>query len=133
MKTVVLICAGIALLIFSVILVNSSRAENKTSGSVLRHVVLFTFTPEATQEQIDNIVKEFQKLPSRIKEIKDFEWGTDNSPEKLSKGHTHCFLVTFATEADRDAYLPHPEHQKFVAQLKPLLKDVTVVDYWSKN
>jgi hypothetical protein len=133
MKTVVLICAGIALLIFSVILVNSSRAENKTSGSVLRHVVLFTFTPEATQEQIDNIVKEFQKLPSRIKEIKDFEWGTDNSPEKLSKGHTHCFLVTFATEADRDAYLPHPEHLKFVAQLKPLLKDVTVVDYWSKN
>lgn len=97
---------------------------------LLRHVVLFTFKPDATEAQVAEIVREFGQLPKKIKEIHDYEWGTNNSPEGLNKGHTHCFLVTFKTEADRDAYLPHPAHKDFVAKLKPLLQDVTVVDYW---
>ncbi len=132
MKTVILICLGVALVILSTVMVNSSRAEKSTTG-LLRHVVLFTFKPEASQAQIDELTTAFGQLPSQIREIKEFEWGTNNSPEGLSKGHTHCFLVTFATEADRDAYLPHPAHQAFVAKLKPLLADVTVVDYWAKK
>ncbi len=127
-----LLCLGIALLVVSGLLINTSRAEKGTSER-LRHVVLFKFKADATPSQIDHLVKEFQKLPSRIPEIKEFEWGTDSSPEGKNKGFTHCFLVTFADEAGRDAYLPHPAHKEFVAQLRPLLEDVTVVDYWAKK
>ena len=37
-------------------------------------------------------------LPSKIDAIKDFEWGTNNSPENLAQGFTHCFFVTFADD-----------------------------------
>ncbi|SFI26918.1 Dabb family protein [Planctomicrobium piriforme] len=130
MKTIALFCVGMALLLFSALLVNSSMADKK-KDALLRHVVLFKFKPEATPEQIAALVEAFEKLPGQISEIRDFEWGTDVSPEGLSKGFTHCFFVTFASEAARDAYLPHPAHQAFVAQLKPILEDVTVVDYWT--
>jgi len=131
MKTMGLICLGVTLVLFAGMLLNTSRAE-KPKQERLRHVVLFTFKPEATTTQINDLIEAFKLLPSKISEIQEFEWGTDNSPEGLSKGHTHCFLVTFASEKDRDAYLPHPVHQEFVSKLKPLLADVTVVDYWAK-
>jgi hypothetical protein len=52
------------------------------------------------------------------------------SPEGRQGGHTHAFLVTFETAADRDAYLPHPARQAFLTHvLKPHLEKVTVVDY----
>lgn len=109
-----------------------ATAEEK-GKKLLRHVVMFTFNDDATEEQVDTVVKAFGELPKKIKEIHDYEWGTNNSPEGLNKTHTHCFLVTFKSEADRDAYLPHPAHKEFVSILKPILKDVTVVDYWASN
>ncbi len=59
----------------------------------------------------------------------DLEWGTNNSPEGLNQGFTHCFLVTFESKDDRDAYLPHPAHQEFVTLLRPYLKEALVVDF----
>jgi hypothetical protein len=98
---------------------------------LLRHVVLFQFKPEATPEQIEAIVTEFGQLPSKIAEIADYEYGLNNSPEGLSEGLTHCFLVTFRSEQDRDAYLPHPAHLEFVQILRPHLAKAVVVDYWA--
>jgi len=99
---------------------------------VLRHVVMFKFKETSTEADIARIVKAFGALPERIKEIKGFEWGTDNSPEGLQQGLTHCFFVTFASEADRDAYLPHPAHKEFVDLVGPHVEKVTVVDYWAQ-
>ena len=75
----------------------------------------------------------FRGLPAKIKEIAGFEWGTDVSPEGKSQGLTHCFLVTFKSEADRDAYLPHPAHKDFVAIVGPHVDKVCVVDFWSRD
>ena len=61
--------------------------------------------------------------------IADLEWGPAASPEGLDKGYTHAFFVSFASAADRDAYLPHPEHLAFVERLKPWLADALVLDY----
>ena len=106
-----------------------ARAESR----VLRHVVFFKFEADATAAQIEQVEREFRALPGKIDAIRDFEWGKDVSVEKLSKGFTHCFFVTFADEQGRDAYLPHPAHEAFVAIVKPLLDDVCVVDYWSSK
>jgi hypothetical protein len=100
-------------------------------GKVLRHVVLFKFKDGTTAEQIKTVEDAFRALPSKIKTIHGFEWGTDVSPEKLSQGFTHCFLLTFLSQADRDAYLPHPEHKAFGKLLHPYLDKVCVVDYWA--
>lgn len=98
----------------------------------LRHVVLFGFKAGSTPEDVRRIEDGFAALPAAIPLIRELEWGTNESPEGLAQGHTHCFLVTFASAADRDAYLVHPVHEQFVALLEPHLEHVTVVDYWTR-
>ena len=103
------------------------------SGKLLRHFVLFQFKDESSEEDIQEVVDAFAALPKKITTIKDFEMGTDISPEGKAAGFTHGFLVTFGSEADRDAYLPHPAHQEFVKVLRPHLKEVLVFDYWAEK
>jgi len=99
---------------------------------VLRHVVLFGFTPETTPDQVRAIEAAFAALPAQIPEIIAFEWGTDVSVENAARGYTHCFLVSFRNEAGRAIYLPHPAHQRFVDLVGPHLAQVLVLDYWSR-
>jgi len=97
----------------------------------LRHVVLFKFKETATEADIKKVEEAFAALPGKIPQIRDYEWGTNNSPEGLSKGFTHCFFLTFDSEEDRATYLPHPDHKAFGGVLGPYLEDVLVVDYWT--
>lgn len=102
----------------------------QAQSPVLRHVVLFKFKETATNEQVKTIEAAFKALPAKINLIKHFEWGTNNSPEKLNQGLTHCFFLGFKSEKDRDAYLIHPAHKAFTELAGPLIDKVTVVDYW---
>ena len=106
--------------------------KKQAAKGMLKHIVLFKFKPETTPEKVAEIIAAFEALPSQIKEIKGFEWGTNNSPEKLDKGLTHAFILTFASEKDRDTYLPHPAHKAFGGIVGPWLADVTVVDFTDK-
>ncbi|MBN3518552.1 Dabb family protein [Algoriphagus lutimaris] len=99
--------------------------------SVLRHVVMFGFKEETTPEKIQEIVDAFAALPSKIEQIKGFEWGINNSPEGLNDGLTHAFTLTFHSEEDRAIYLPHPDHKAFGEVLGNSLFKVVVVDYWT--
>jgi hypothetical protein len=107
--------------------------ESMNQQEKLRHVVLFKFKEDASEEDIEEVEEAFSALPDKISEISDYEWGTNNSPEGLDKGFTHCFIVTFDSEEDREVYLPHPDHQAFVEVLEPHLEDVLVVDYWANE
>ena len=99
---------------------------------VLRHVVLFKFKDEASEEVVKQLNDAFNALPTAIPVIKDFEWGINDSPENFHQDFTHCYLLTFASEEDRDSiYTPHPAHQAFVASLQPHVEKVFVVDYWT--
>lgn len=98
----------------------------------LRHVVLFAFKENAGQQAVDAVVAGFGRLPAEIPGIEAYEWGTNVSPEGLNRGFTHCFTLTFASEAARDAYLVHPAHQRFVDTLGGCLESSLVVDYWTR-
>jgi len=101
-------------------------------AQVLRHIVLFRFKADASAEDIRKIENAFSALPSKIDLIYGFEWGTDVSVENIQKGFTHCFVVSFRSEADRDAYAKHAAHLAFGELLKPCLDEAMVVDYWAK-
>ncbi len=107
--------------------------DTPNEPKMLRHVVLFQFKSTSSEAEVQSVVDAFRALPSKISGIAEFEYGVNNSPENLAAGHTHCFLVTFSSEADREAYLPHPAHQAFVEVLKPHLEKVTVIDYWAQK
>lgn len=99
------------------------------ANSNVRHVVLFKFKDDVQKEKVDEIVAAFGDLKNQISEISEYEAGTNVSPENLEQGFTHCFLVTFKTIADRDAYLPHPAHKKFVELLDGKIEKVLVFDF----
>ncbi|MEO5892291.1 MAG: Dabb family protein, partial [Ferruginibacter sp.] len=106
------------LCMLAVVTANAVSAQT-SADKALRHVVLFKFKDAATPANIKTVEDAFLVLPGKINLIKDFEWGINNSPEKLNDGLTHCFFVTFASEKDRDEYLVHPAHKAFVEVLKP--------------
>lgn len=113
--------------------ITSSGAQHtqQPTEPLLRHVVLFKFKPETSEDTLDTIKEAFLDLPSKIPGIRDMEWGLNNSHEGLNKELTHCFMLTFTSEADRDAYLPHPDHVAFTELAGPHIEDVLVVDYWT--
>lgn len=106
--------------------------ESEKVVDKLRHVVLFKFKESSTTTDIQNIELAFDEMIPKIPEIKDFERGINNSPEKLNKGFTHCYLFTFNSEKDRDEYLTHPAHLALLDILIPHIEDSLVVDYWTK-
>ncbi len=109
-----------------------AKAKQKDKGKTqLRHVVAFKFKADATPEQIQKVQDAFKALNVSIPQIRKFESGVNNSPEKLNKGCTHGYILTFKSEKDRDDYLVHPEHKKFGALVGPTLDDVFVLDFWA--
>jgi Stress responsive A/B Barrel Domain len=119
-------------------LITQPGADQKPTtqpDAVLRHVVLFKFKDGTTPDQVKEIEQAFAGLKKQMPElVLDLEYGTNNSPENLSQELTHCFMLTFASEKERDAYLPHPAHQAFVDKYaKTYVDKVTVLDYVSKK
>jgi hypothetical protein len=118
--------------LFLIAMITTANAQQKAEVKALRHVVLFKFKDTSKPDDIKRVEEAFAGLADKIKLIKDFEWGTNNSPENLNQGLTHCFFVTFSSDKDRDDYLVHPDHKAFVDVLRPHLDKVTVIDYWTK-
>lgn len=120
-------------LLLSIFVLAMTPLNAQNNDKVLRHVVLFKFKETSTATDIKKVEDAFRALPSKISVIKSLEWGTNNSPENLAQGFTHCFFVTFANEKDRYIYLPHPEHKAFGKVLGPHLDKVLVLDYWAEK
>ncbi|OHB72041.1 MAG: stress responsive protein [Planctomycetes bacterium RBG_13_63_9] len=133
----VLVCGLLAVLIGLVLSTAKMTAEPAAPKAPklgqLRHVVLLKFKDGTTKDQLKEIEDAFRALPSKIPTVIGFEWGTNNSPEGLAQGFTHCFLVTFKDAKGREVYLPHPEHKRFVELAGPHFDKVLVVDYVAKN
>lgn len=105
-----------------------------STQQVLRHVVLLKFKENTSASDLAHIEEEFRALATvKLSEVKGYEWGTNVSKENLNHGYTHCFVLTFENEKDRDVYLEHADHVAFVQLLKPHMDGATVVDFWAKN
>jgi len=100
------------------------------NGRILRHLVVFGFTSETTEPEIDEIVHRFAALRESVPDVEAFEWGLNTSPEDLNRELTHCFLLTFGSDAARDAYLVDPAHVAFAEWVGSWVEHVKVVDFW---
>ena len=133
MRSVLGFCAGVFLAGGFFVAMNQlpSAGANVEEAKLLRHVVILKFKDGASEADVKKVVEAFRELPSKVAVVADFEFGVNNSPEGLADGFTHCFFITFKSEKDREAYLPHPAHSAFVEVLKPHLDKALVVDYWA--
>src|SRR5207237_448519 len=103
------------------------------ADKVLRHIVMYQFKPDVTQAQLQDVIDAFAALPKKIDTIVGFEHGANVSKEGKSDGFTHVFVVTFKTEADRDAYILHPAHEAYVKVVRDRREKVVVFDYWAEQ
>jgi hypothetical protein len=117
----------LAALILSCMIMTANAAEH------LYHVVSFKFKSTATPEQIKEVEQAFANLKKKIPTIVSLDWGTNVSKEKHDKGFTHCFVLTFKSEKDRDDYIVDSAHKAFGTIVGPVLEDVYVIDFWSKK
>ncbi|HTU25500.1 MAG TPA: Dabb family protein [Pirellulales bacterium] len=106
-------------------------AANEPPRKVLRHVVLYKFKESVTPKEVEEVIAAFNALPGKIPFIVGYEHGLNLSQEGKSDGLTHCFMVSFANEKDRDAYIAHPAHQDYVKVVRDRREKVVVVDFWS--
>ncbi len=95
----------------------------------VKHIVLLKFKSSVDEAQIDQVFDSLLDLSETIPGIEDYVSGGNMSPESLSNGFTHAFVITFTDAAARDAYLVHPEHEKVKTLLMSVLEAVTVVDF----
>jgi hypothetical protein len=116
---------------FLTLTVTMAQKPKKAPEKLLRHVVIFKYKDSSSAADIDKVSAAFAKLKSQISVVKSFEWGVNKSPEHFDQGFTHCYVLTFASEKDRDeVYQVHPAHKAFQEVLKPHMDKVFVVDYW---
>ena len=107
----------------------AEKPKDSQSAGALYHVVSLKFKESATKEQVKAVEDAFRGLKGKIPGITSLKWGTNVSPEKLDKGYTHCFVLTFPGDKERDAYLVHPDHKAFGKLLGPVLDQVMVIDF----
>lgn len=93
-----------------------------------RHVVLFRWTAEATEEQKRTLVERLRELPGRIPEIEAYAIGEDAG---VNPGNFDFAVV--GDFADRDAYVAyrdHPAHRAVIEEcLRPILAERAAVQY----
>jgi hypothetical protein len=97
----------------------------------IQHMVLLKFKPEVTPEKISHLFGLLGELQQLIPGITYYSGGCYSSDEGLNQGYTHGFLMTFESIATRDAYLPHPEHERVKAELLLYIDSVIAFDFES--
>lgn len=95
----------------------------------IKHIAFLKFKEGTSDEQIEGIFSELMDISESIPGIEDYVSGRNNSPEALNEGFTHAFVMTFTDANARDAYLPHPEHERFKASALPHIDKVLVLDF----
>jgi hypothetical protein len=93
---------------------------------MIRHVALFTFTDEATDEDVRAIDEGLGGLPGVVDEILSYSFGRDLG---LGDGtYDYAVVGEFDSAEDFHAYSAHPEHVRVLTTcIKPILKDVVRV------
>ncbi|HET9897443.1 MAG TPA: Dabb family protein [Streptosporangiaceae bacterium] len=93
---------------------------------MIRHVVVFTWRPEATDEQKQRVSAELAVLPGLIPGLRDYKFGADQG---IDAGNGD-FAVTadFGDVAGYLVYRDHPAHQKVVTEtIRPIVAKRTSV------
>ncbi|WP_373226686.1 Dabb family protein [Enterobacter cloacae complex sp. ESBL7] len=96
---------------------------------MIRHILFITLTDDALPAQIDVVRLAFLRIPQQVEGVTRVEWGVNDSPEGKNSGYTHCVLMTFADDAARQRYLPHPAHDALKSIFRPVLQNIVVLDF----
>lgn len=99
---------------------------------MIRHCVFVRFRADVIEDERNGIYAELESLREVVPGFLAMTAGPNVSPEGLHKGFADGFVIDFADETARDAYLVHPAHQaagtRLVAALEGGLNGLIVFD-----
>jgi hypothetical protein len=95
----------------------------------VKHIALVKFKSGTSEQKIKELFEALEQLKKSIPGILDYCDGINSSPEGLEQGFTHGFIMTFKDAAARDAYLPHPEHERVKARILPYVESAIIFDF----
>jgi len=96
---------------------------------MIRHILLITFKSGTEPVRIAAIRDAFLAMPEQVNGVTAVEWGVNDSQQGRTDGFTHSVLMTFADEAARQRYLPHPDHEALKVIFRPVVARLIVLDY----
>ncbi|XP_057771286.1 stress-response A/B barrel domain-containing protein HS1-like [Salvia miltiorrhiza] len=95
----------------------------------IKHILVVKFNEGATEQQIEECIKQFCNLVDLVPSIKAFKWGKEMGIVNLNQGFTHVFEATFESAEDVAAYVSNPNHANYASLLMPLVEKFVVLDF----
>jgi hypothetical protein len=78
----------------------------------IRHVVLFRYLEDVNAKDLQAVEQKFHELQTSKRDgrpyILSIESGAQNSPEGLGQGFHQAYIVSFASQGDRNYYFGEP-------------------------
>jgi Stress responsive A/B Barrel Domain len=95
---------------------------------MIRHVVLFRWTAEATEEQKQHVAAELGRLPALVPSLRAFHIGSDLG---INPGNFDYAVTADFNDVDGYlAYRDHPEHRAMISHfIVPLAAQRVAVQY----
>jgi len=95
---------------------------------MIRHVALFTWTPEATDEQKQQVPKELMTLPPLLSGLRAFHVGPDAG---IIEGNFDFAVVADFDDAESYlGYRHHPAHRAIIEQVtSPITRERATIQY----
>lgn len=101
---------------------------------VYRRVVLVQFNDDTPEYTMRGIEDAFGALCQGMSQITDYQWGRHEGNQPHEEAYTHCFILGFSSNNERDSYLLHPAHRAFCSQyLTPHLKKICQFDFQARE
>jgi hypothetical protein len=94
---------------------------------MIRHVVMFRWTPAATDEQKQRVTAELSRLPRLLPVLRAYHIGADLG---VSEGNFEWAAV--ADFDDLEGYLTYrdnPEHRAIIASFRPIVAERAAIQY----
>ncbi|MBI4300443.1 MAG: Dabb family protein [Chloroflexi bacterium] len=97
---------------------------------MIRHIVLFKWKADASEEAIDRFVEAMSRFPSQNKDIQDWATGKEIAPAVFGGGSFDYGLTCLLPDhAAVERYRDHPYHLQLAAMLPEVRGNIVVFDY----
>ena len=94
---------------------------------MIRHIAFLKFKPDVTKEDIRILESKLQKLPGKIPEIRNFEYGAD--VVRSERSYDFALIASFKNVETLIRYQVHPEHVVSLKSMQTICESIIVVDF----
>ncbi|MGZ6291465.1 MAG: Dabb family protein [Syntrophales bacterium] len=94
---------------------------------MIKHIVFMKFKTGVTERDIADLEKAMAKLPGKIPEIKEYQFGRDIV--RSERSYDFALVSAFEDLEALKRYQPHPDHLPVLTKVKEICENILAVDF----